>query len=319
VAAGDRSAPHWVYRSPAMRGLSYRFAVRSDDERLGCQADSLLRSLRDDTSASPVEHWYSLTTSSRNRHVEDVAVDAWRDDELLARDQRPGDALGWIVWDVNRSAAEQSAGDALLLHAGALNVRGAGVLLPGASGSGKSTLVAALAGGRLGLDYLTDELVALDLARGQLVPYPKPITLKAGSFGVLPGLHPDRDASLGARPWDGAQWQVTVGEGTSRRVGRACAPAFVVVPRYDAAATTSLTPLTQTEAFFSVALHAVNLLSLGAAGAVALGALVARCTCYALTVSDLDEACPLVTDRVCELDLPGALAVSAAASEACGG
>jgi hypothetical protein len=43
-----------------------------------------------------------------------------------------------------------------------------------------------------------------------------------------------------------------------------------------------------------LALHAVNLLSHGAAGSAALGRMVAQARCYALTTSDLDEACALV-------------------------
>ncbi len=216
-------------------------------------------------------------------------VDVWRDDELLASGQRPGDALAWIVWDVNRSAADAS-GEHVLFHAGALEAANGGLLVPGPSGSGKSTLVAGLA--RAGLGYLTDELAALDLASGLLVPYAKPITVKRGSFGVLADMAPpSRDVAGG---WDAEEWQVTVGAGTGRPVGGRCTPTVVVVPRYRPGATTALTPLSDTEAFLSLALNAVNLLEHDAAGTAALAALAARCTCVALTMSDLDAACELV-------------------------
>ena len=158
-----------------------------------------------DDDGAPVEHWYSLTATPGGAGTFDVS----RDDEPLARDQCPGDALGWVVWDVNRSAAETS-GAHLLLHAGALDVGGTAVLLPGASGSGKSTLVAGLA--RAGLGYLTDELAALDLVDGHLLPYAKPITLKPGSFAVLPELHPDRGRGpgRGAGPVANGRWRWAV-------------------------------------------------------------------------------------------------------------
>ena len=63
--------------------------------------------------------------------------------------------------------------------------------MPAASGSGKSTLTAGLA--RAGLGYLSDELVALELdgaVPGRLLPYPKPITVKPGSFAVLADMDP---------------------------------------------------------------------------------------------------------------------------------
>jgi hypothetical protein len=279
-----------------MRGLSYRFAMRCDDERLGERVDAVLAGLRaPEAAATTVDHCYSLTATPGGAGTLDVTRDA----EPLAHDQCPGDALSWVVWDVNRSAAEAS-GEHLLFHAGALDAGGTGVLLPGTSGSGKSTLTAGLA--RAGLGYLTDELAALDLGSGQLLPYPKPITLKAGSFAVLPELDPDgyRSPGLGAGGgrWAGEEWQVAVGGDTGRRVGQACVPRLVVVPRFEAGVPTRLTPLSNTEAFLSLALHAVNLLPHGVAGSAALGRVVAQSACYALTMSDLDEACALVWDLV---------------------
>ena len=132
-------------------------------------------------------------------------------------------------------------------------------------------------------------MVAVDLASGFLLPYPKPITVKSGSFGALADLAPDA-----ASRSDAVEWQVPVGEGTTLAVGRRCPPTLVVLPRYDRDAETALTVLSDTEAFLSLALNAVNLVPHGAAGTAALGGLAARCTCVALTVSDLDAACALV-------------------------
>ncbi len=281
---------HRVQRSAGRRGLSYRFAVRSDDAQVSERAEAMFAGLSDPEVVG-VDHWYSVTAAPGHAGAFDVA----RDDELLAAAQCPGDALGWVVWDVNRSAAAAS-GQHLLFHAGALDAGGTGLLLPGASGSGKSTLTAGLA--RAGMGYLTDELAALDLTHGQLLPYAKPITLKRGSFAVVPELHPDRGRPRGARPWDGAEWQVAVAGATGLRVGGPSRPALVVVPRYAPGVPTRLTPLSDTEAFLSLALHAVNLIPHGIAGAAALGRLVAQSSCYALTMSDLDEACALVLGLV---------------------
>jgi hypothetical protein len=199
------------------------------------------------------------------------------------------------VWDVNRAAAE-AGGDHLLFHAGAIEADGVGILLPGASGSGKSTLVAGLV--RRGHGYLTDELVAVDMENGQLLPYPKPITVKPGSFGVLGDMGPDVRPLSGHRPWVGQEWQVAVGDDIGRRIGAACAPGVVVLPHYDANAETALTPLSDTDAFFALALHAVNLIHHGSEGTRVLGQLAKGCQCFSLTMSDLDEACRLLTDVV---------------------
>jgi hypothetical protein len=281
----------WVHRTPSLSALSYRFAVRTDDEVLGRQIDAALAGLRDRVETAPVEHWYSLTLAG----APDSTVDVRRDGEVLALGQESGDALGWVVWDLNRGAAEAGA-EHLLFHSGAVEADGAGVLLPGASGAGKSTLVAGLV--RAGLAYLTDELVALHMASGRLLPYPKPISVKPGSFGVLSDIAPDACRAPGSGPWAGQEWQVAVGEGTGREIGTRCVPGFVIVPRYAAGAATTLTPLSHTQAFFALAVNAVNLLAHGSEGTSHLGRLARECRCYSLVFSDLDEALPAVLDVV---------------------
>ena len=290
-----------TYCTSRLRALSYHFVVRSDDVALGRHVEEVLAGFRTPAPAqapapevaAPVEHCYSLSPSA-----EDTGrVDVRRDVTEVARGLRPGDAVAWVVSDVNRAASEAS-GEHLLFHAGALDAGGTGVLVPGPSGSGKSTLVAGLA--RAGLAYLTDELSALDLSSGRLLPYAKPITVKQGSFDVLRDLQSPDDGGAAAGPWSGEEWQVPVGPGTCRAIGRACAPGFVVVPRYEQGVATTLTPLSETEAFLYLALNAVNLLAHGGEGTAAIGRLARRCTCVALTMSDLDAACVLVLGLVQE-------------------
>jgi hypothetical protein len=287
----------WAHCIQNLKALSYGFDVCCDDARLGAHIAALLSSLRDAdppaeiAAAEPAPHRYTLTASPERPG----AVAVCRDGELVEPGLAPGVAVGWLVWDVSRLAAELS-GEHLLFHSGGLEASGVGILVPAASGSGKSTLTAGLV--RAGLGYLSDELVALELdvagaGRGRLLPYPKPITVKPGSFGVLADMAPDVLEGEG----DG-EWQVPVGEGTGRLVGGACEPRFVIVPRYDPSAATALIRLSETEAFFTLALHAVNLLPHGRAGSEALGRLVAQCACYALAFSDLDAACELVLGLV---------------------
>jgi hypothetical protein len=282
-----------MHESPSLRGLNYRFGVRTEDEVLGRRVDALMAGLRD---PGPVEHWYAFTASAS---VAD-AVDLTRDGQTVALGQCPGDAVGWLVWDVNRAAADAS-GQHLLFHAGAVQLThidgpdGRGVLLPGPSGSGKSTLSAGLV--RAGFGYLTDELVALDLTSGQLLPYPKPITVKPGSFAALW----DVSTLDGRGGGDGSadqEWHLAVGDRAFGHGGEPCVPGFVLVPRYEPGAPTRLERLSETSAFLELALNAVNFTDHGDAGTEALGALVSSCECAVITMSDLDEACRIVLDFV---------------------
>jgi hypothetical protein len=305
-ADGAPAAHDPAHCTPGLRALSYRFVVCCDDAALGTYIEGLLGSLRpgdgsSDSGESAVAR-YDVTASSSSSS-RPGCVDVHRDGEVVVLDVAPGDAVATLVWDVNRLAAERS-GAHLLFHSGGLEAAdGVGLLVPAASGSGKSTLTAGLA--RAGLGYLSDELVALELdgaVPGRLLPYPKPITVKSGSFTALVSMDPGpfRDGWFGESPEGAgqAEWQVPVGEGTGLRVGSPCRPGYVVVPRYDAGAETALTRLSATEAFFSLALHAVNMLPHGADATSALGRLAADCECYSLAMSDLDAACALVLDLV---------------------
>jgi hypothetical protein len=69
------------------------------------------------------------------------------------------------------------------LHAGALARDGAVVLLVGPSGAGKSTLTTALVSA--GWTYLSDEMIGVGIDDGGLISYPRPLTLKPGSWATF--------------------------------------------------------------------------------------------------------------------------------------
>ncbi len=217
-------------------------------------------------------------------------IDVFRDGTCLARSQSRGEAVGWLVWDLTRGAAEAGR-DHLLVHAAGLQHADGGVLVPGPSGSGKSTLAAGLV--RAGLAYLSDELVALDLESGLMLPYAKPISVKPGSLGALGDMC--SPAVTGANePWTAGETLLAVGNAVDRPVGVPCLPELVVVPRYEPGASTQLTPVSETEAFAALAVNAVNFVEHGADSARVLGELVSRCERVALAMSDLDEAVELI-------------------------
>ena len=92
---------------------------------------------------------------------------------LVRAGVEPVVAAATIVWRLNTIAAATE--QHLLVHAGVVGGVGAAIL-PGRSGAGKSTLVAACVAE--GMAYLSDEYAAVDLDRGTVVPYPKPIGLE---------------------------------------------------------------------------------------------------------------------------------------------
>lgn len=82
------------------------------------------------------------------------------------------------------------------LHAGAVSWQGRTVLLPGQSGSGKSSVTACLCAN--GAAYLSDELIFLpDDGSGEVIAFPRPLCLKAGSAAAVRALLPaERQADI---------------------------------------------------------------------------------------------------------------------------
>jgi len=91
-------------------------------------------------------------------------------------------ALDLVMTRLNLLAIDR-AREAILLHAGAVELNGTVVVIAGSSGRGKSTLTAALV--RSGLGYLTDELVIIEPSTNQVRPYPKALDLAATSLDLL--------------------------------------------------------------------------------------------------------------------------------------
>ena len=88
-----------------------------------------------------------------------------------------------LVWDLNVTALAAPT-DRTQLHAAVVARDGRAMILPGVSGAGKSTLALTLAAS--GWEYFSDEVAALDADELLVHPYPRPIALDPGSWGLFP-------------------------------------------------------------------------------------------------------------------------------------
>lgn len=186
-----------------------------------------------------------------------------------------------LIGHLNR-AAYHSDGATVKLHGAAVARRDVGVGLAARSGSGKSTLTTALV--RRGWDYLSDEIVAVQLEQPVLTPYPKPISLKEGSQALFPGLD-DR------APGDG--WTQRYYAPDLVRPGCVSGPVplrVVVFPRYEPGADAQLSPVHRADALYRLCEHSFDLRARGAAGLWALARAVAASDCFELELDDLAEA-----------------------------
>ena len=177
----------------------------------------------------------------------------------------------------------------LTMHSAVLERDGRALILPAPSGSGKSTLCAGLAfrGWRL----LSDELTVVVPETGEVVPVPRPISLKNQSIEVLQAFAPE--ARFSPPVADTLKGTVAHARAPASSVARSeerAIPRWVVLPKFSKGAQARLQPLPRAAAFMSLVENTFNYSVHGREGFETLAALVQRCDCYAFTYSKLVDA-----------------------------
>lgn len=212
------------------------------------------------------------------------SFDGMRPFKPLPSDQ----AFPMLEWGLNWCVSTQ-AHHYLIIHAAVVEKNGRAAILPAPPGSGKSTLTAGLvlAGWRL----LSDELSLIDRKTGLLHPLPRPISLKNSSIDVIRAFAPD--AYINRASHDTAKGTVAhmrPPRESVRRQHEPVRPGWVVFPKWEAGATTRLTPRSQAQTFMYLAQNAFNYSHLGADGFRVGTALIDQSVCYDFRYSKLDEA-----------------------------
>ena len=142
-----------------------------------------------------------------------------------------------------------------------------------------------------GWRLLSDELSLLGKDTGQMSAVARPISLKNASIDVMRGFVADAVLSDVVR--DTLKGTVAHLRPPQDSVAQALEPAtprWIVLPRYEAGAPATLTPLPRARAFMELAQNAFNYNLLGEAGFTVLAGLVDGCECYRFSYGNLDEA-----------------------------
>jgi hypothetical protein len=217
------------------QALGFPFTLQAPDD-LHARLQALLRPL-----ASSVE----------DVEAQERFVLARRDGEIvLTSDGSPpaafahvGQLVDHLQWQVNSRVIDEVSTRGTGLHAAALQRDGMTLLCPAASEDGKSTLAALMA--RDGWTYLSDEAIEIEPSSGHLLPYPKAITLDAGSQRFFPEVRPRHD--------DTSSWYVDPLAWGARTPYRPAAPDVVVLCRFRAGSALSLEAVAPGPAFMALA------------------------------------------------------------------
>lgn len=204
----------------------------------------------------------------------------------------PGDqGFPMLEWGLNWCITNHCH-DVLVLHAAVVERDGHALILPAPPGSGKSTLCAGLA--HRGWRLLSDELTVIDPLGLDIQAVPRPVSLKNASIDVIRRFAPE--AQFGRVVHDTNKGSVAHFRpplSAVQRAGERARPGWVVMPRWEAGAATSLRPLSKARCLMQLVENAFNYNVHGAAGFEMLSALVDRCDTFEFTYSDLDDAAAL--------------------------
>jgi HprK-related kinase A len=180
----------------------------------------------------------------------------------------------------------------LTLHAAVVERDGLALILPAPPGSGKSTLCAGLA--HRGWRLLSDELTVLERPALEVLPVPRPVSLKNASIDVIRRFAPEARFSRVVRDTNkGSVAHFRPPPSAVERAAERARPAWIVLPRWIAGSPSTLTPLPRARAMMKLVENAFNYNVHGARGFEVLAALVDRCEAYEFVYSDLEDAATL--------------------------
>jgi energy-coupling factor transporter ATP-binding protein EcfA2 len=281
-----RTATGWVY-SPRFRCVGFEWSIFTNDPALVDWVTYLYEACLDG-EPGPAREVFTL---SRQATSDTGSVSVYRNDQAILHAAGADLAIAHLVWHVNRGVVEE-AGKRLLLHAAAAERDRRVLLVAGPEGSGKSTLVAALV--RAGLQYVTDETVAVEVPATTIAPYPKPIALDRRSLRALGNPIPAASSTL-----EGVSEQDLVPPQAIRPMAVAepgGAPRLLVLPSYRPGSGAAARPIARPDAAVALAEQAFNFRAYGPGRLDAITAVVGACGCYHLDVGELDAACGLVIE-----------------------
>jgi hypothetical protein len=273
------------YSTRCFKLLDFKFAFRSTLAELVRYVDTAYRHcVTDDVPQTT----YSFVDSTTSGGMHQIHID----NRVALEGVSPYEPFQHFFWHVNQRAMRAN-GDLVLVHSAVASFGGDGVLLPARMEAGKTTLVAALIA--RGFSYLSDEAAAIYPSTQQLNAFPKPLSIDAGSFGVLSHLQPKVTREI--RPYIARQWQVSPESIREDSVAAVANPTLIVFPQYKEGSETEFRKISRQESLMALLQNTFDFQEHGRRNFDALAEIVARCDSYRLTSSELTDAC----DRVSEL------------------
>jgi HprK-related kinase A len=202
-----------------------------------------------------------------------------------------GPLMEWgLNWCIGNQAHRWVA-----VHAGVVERNGRVLILSAPPGFGKSTLCAALA--CAGWRLFSDEFALVDPDTTDVLPVPRPVSLKEQSIEILRRRSPEAVFGPEGRDTEGARFvHMRPPAESVRRAHEKAPPGWMIIPRYSAHARTTFEPLAKAHALVHLADQSFNYNYLGTQGYACLAALIEQADCWTLEYSDLDDVVARLTE-----------------------
>lgn len=179
----------------------------------------------------------------------------------------------------------------LLLHASSVEKDGRVLVMTGESGSGKSTLAALL--GERGWRLMGDEFALLDLLTGDILPFPRLVSLKNRAIDVVARVvEAGRMGPLLAATAKGDIRHLVPRADAVRRMGEGGRPALLLFPRFGHEV--AVREMGQGEVFMRLTQASTNYVALGEPGFAALTRFVTQVPARAIDFPSGEAAFDLV-------------------------
>ncbi len=199
-----------------------------------------------------------------------------------------GEAFALFEWGLNWCVSSHCH-EWITIHSAVLESNGRALILPAPPGSGKSTLCSALM--HHGWRLLSDEMALLDPLSGDLIPSPRPISLKNASIDVMRRRVPE--AVMGPVAFDtlkGTVCHMRASTDSVVHAQRRALPAWIVFPRYEMGAPLTLSTMGRALGLMELQRNSFNRHIHGHHGFHVLADVVDQCAVHQLVYSDLDDA-----------------------------
>jgi hypothetical protein len=278
------------YRTRCFRLLRYDFAFRSTDEGLTRYVDEAYGHCAVNTEPATL---YSFVDAFGTARMHQLYID----ERVALEGLGPYEPFLHFTWDVNRQALGCGRGY-VMVHAAAAALGQSGILLPARMDAGKTTLVAGLL--KSGFSYLSDEAAVIDPRSLKVLPFPKPLSIDEGSFGVLSALQPEVDGSV--KPFVESQWQVSPLAIRKDSLSGTVSPRVIVFPRYEPGCKTTIQEVGRQEALLELLRHTFNFHELGRRNLEVLARLIRNVPCLRMTSGSLQDACTQLQALMAELE-----------------